>query len=197
MRNIIARAIIVMMISLGLTAEQAKAQDTTKLQKERASFFMLLGRFGYFLASDTAFKDIYGNGAVYGGELRLGGKRISGWLEGNYRARTGKSSFTHEETKVKVLAVEGGVSYKIIPGKTSPYVAAGLGFYMFDEKNTFIGEAKKNNIGFCAAAGFSPMISKYMVLDCRIKYSTCEMKPTDFDVNVGGLTLGLGVGARF
>ncbi len=161
------------------------------------TFSMFLGRFGYFLASDSAFKDIYGNGAVYSGELRLGGRRIVGWLEGSYRERVGKFSFTGEKTKVKVTGIEVGALYRIIPGNISPYAGAGVGYYMFSEKNDPIGTAKQSKIGFCGAAGVSMFIGRSFVLDVRAKFSACAMKPADFNINVGGITLGLGAGFRF
>jgi opacity protein-like surface antigen len=160
-------------------------------------FSMFLGRVGYFLASDSAFKDIYGNGAVFGGELRLGGKRIVGWLEGSYRERVGKFSFTGEKTKVKITGIEVGALYRIIPGNISPYAGAGVGYYMFNESNDPIGTAKQSKIGFCGAAGVSVFIGRSFVLDARAKFSTCAMKPADFNINVGGITLGLGAGFRF
>ena len=95
------------------------------------------------------------------------------------------------------MAIEGGALYRIMPGNISPYVGAGIGFYMFDEKNSFIGEAQKSNVGFCGAAGVSVFVAKLLVLDCRLKYSTCSMKPADFDINIGGLTMGIGLGVRF
>ena len=158
---------------------------------------MAVVRFGYFLASDSAFKPIYGNGPVFGGELRLGGRQITGWLEGNYRARTGASSIMKEETKVNVLAIEGGALYKIMSGKIMPYVGAGLGYYMYAETSEAFGEAKKSNIGFCVLGGASMRVLKGLVLDGRIKYSTSSMQPADFKVNVGGLTFGLGLGLGF
>jgi opacity protein-like surface antigen len=192
-------ALVLFIVTQALSAQQAAVPGAQpEPQKERDSFSMFLGRFGYFLASEKAFKDIYGNeGVVYGGELRIGGKRIAGWLEGNYRARTGKSSFTEEETNVNVMAIEGGALFRIMPGKISPYVGAGIGYYMFDEKNSFIGEAKQSKIGFCGAAGVSVIVAKLLVLDCRLKYSSCSMKPADYQINIGGLTMGIGLGVRF
>jgi opacity protein-like surface antigen len=181
-------------------AEQATTQApiiARQLATKGDSFSMFLGRFGYFLASDSAFKDIYGNGTVFGGELRLGGKRIVGWLEGSYRERVGKFSFTGEKTKVKVTGIEVGALYRIIPGNISPYAGAGVGYYMFNENNDPIGTAKQSKIGFCGAAGVSMFIGRSFVLDVRAKFSTCAMKPADFNINVGGITLGLGAGFRF
>ena len=119
------------------------------------------------------------------------------WLEGSYRARTGQLSYTKEETKVSILAVEGGALYRFMTGSVFPYAGAGLGFYIFDEKNVAIGEAKQNKIGFCGLAGVSWIVGGSFVLDARVKFSTCTMKPADFNINVGGITLGIGAGFRF
>jgi len=161
------------------------------------TFSMFLARVGYFLASDSACTDVYSNGLVFGGELRLGGENIAGWLEGNYRSATGKLTYTEEETKMSVLAFEGGALYRFKAGTISPYLGAGLGFYMFDEKNTPIGEAKQSKLGFCGVGGVAVILGGSFVLDARLKYSTCSMKPADFDINIGGLTLGAGLGIRF
>jgi opacity protein-like surface antigen len=75
-------------------------------------------------------------------------------------------------------------------------LGAGVGYYFFKESNTFIGEASKNGIGFCVLGGASYSVSSWLVLDGRIKYSTASMKPADFDINIGGLTIGLGIGVR-
>lgn len=198
MRKIIGIATALLIVSSVLGAQSTNAAGTAPTpQQERDSFMMLLARSGYFVASDSAFKDIYGNGVVFGGEFRLGGKQIAGWLEGNYLSRTGKSSYTKEETKVKIIAIEAGALYRILSGNISPYVAAGVGYYMFDENNSFIGEAKQNKVGFCGAVGASVILAKFLVVDARAKYSTCKMKPADYDIDVGGLTLGLGLGVRF
>jgi opacity protein-like surface antigen len=197
MRRILAITFVVLIASAVLGAQQTNvAGPAPESEKKRDSYTMVLARFGYFLASDSAFTDIYGNSAVFGGEFRLGGNKIAGWLEANYRSRTGKSSYTQEETKAKVTAIEAGALYRIIPGTILPYLEAGLGFYMFDEKNAFIGEAKQSKIGFCGAVGASMALAKSLVVDARLKYSTCSMKPADYSINIGGLTLGIGIGIR-
>lgn len=157
-------------------------------------FSMVVARAGYFLALDSAYKNIYGNGLSYGLELRIGGKKLVGWFEGTYRARMGKSSLTKEETTVSVLGIEGGALYRILIGSFSPYLGAGVGYYFFKETNSFIGEDSKNGIGFCVLGGASISIASWLALDGRIKYNTSKMRPADFDINIGGLMIGLGVG---
>jgi len=190
--------LVLLFVSPVLLGQQVNVNGSqSETPKERDTLSMFLGRLGYYLASDSAFKDIYGNGEVFGGEFRLGGKRIAGWLEANFRQRTGKFSFTGEETKVKVMSLEGGALYRIMSGTIWPYVGAGIGYYMYNENNVPLGEAKQSKIGFCAAAGVSVVVAELLVLDIRIKYNVCNMKPADFDINIGGLTIGMGMGVRF
>ena len=60
-----------------------------------------------------------------------------------------------------------------------------------------MGEAKKSQLGFCGFGGVAMVLGESFVVDARVKYSTCSMKPADFDINIGGITLGLGLGMRF
>jgi opacity protein-like surface antigen len=162
---------------------------------------MVLGRFGYFLASEAAFKDIYGNGPVYGGEARFalnpGGRRFVIWVEGSYRSRSGQLSYTREPTKITVTAAEFGVHYRILPGNVSPYVGVGGGYYHLNEKSDALGTATQGKAGFCATAGLSMVAATHLVIDLRVKYSTARMQPAEYRVDVGGLTGGAGVGFRF
>jgi len=166
-------------------------------EQAQTPFSMLLLRTGYFMASDSAYTNVYKNGLIFGGELRIGKKKIVGWLEGNYRAATGEFTITKEATDVKVLVVEGGALYRIIPKALSPYVGAGIGYYMYDEKSNVLPGVKKSQVGFCVLGGVSYALGKRIVVDGRLKYSLCKMKPADFDIEIGGLTIGLGFGIRF
>jgi opacity protein-like surface antigen len=158
---------------------------------------MVLLRAGYFLAADSAYTDVYQNGLIYGGELRLGGSKIAGWLEGSYRAETGELTYTKEQTEVSVLAVEAGALYRFMTGDLNPYAGAGIGYFMFKEENEAIGQVKQNKIGFCLVGGASYVLGKNFIVDARLKYEFCSMKPADFDIQVGGLTAGIGIGFRW
>ncbi len=161
------------------------------------SFSMILLRAGFFMASDSAYKDVYQNGLVYGGELRIGKNKIAAWLEGNYRAETGKFTVTKETTNLKVLVVEAGALYRIAAGALSPYAGAGVGYFNYSESSSVLPGVKKGQVGFSVIGGVSYVLGKRIVVDGRIKYSSCKMKPADFDIEIGGLTAGMGLGIRF
>lgn len=161
------------------------------------TFSMFLARVGYFLSSDSQAKDIYKDGMVFGGEIRFGGKSLGGWIEGNYRSATGKLSFTQEETKMTVMAAEAGVLYRFAMDNLNPYLGGGAGYYMFNEKSDALGEAKKSSVGFCVLGGVTYFLGSSLAIDARIKWSTCSMTPADYDINIGGITVGAGIGIRF
>ena len=176
--------------------EPAKGASSARPQQSD-SFSMFLIRAGFYLASDVAFRDVYGNGLVFGGELRIGRKTVSGWLEGTTRSRTGQFSYSQDTTEVRVTAVEGGTLFRIKSGPFSPYIGAGLGFYMFKETDNLMIDAEQNKIGFCGFVGFSGLLGDVFVLDARLKYGLCKMLPADFEIQIGGLTAGIGLGIRF
>jgi opacity protein-like surface antigen len=199
------RKLTLALLVLGMALPSARAQQPggpvgaagpAATGREVLPFSMMLARAGVFLATDSAYKDIYGDTPVYGLELRIGKEKLAGWLEGSYRSDTGASSFTKEETKVSVIGLEAGALYRFMTGAFSPYVGAGAGYYSFKESNSFIGQASKGGMGFCVLGGASYLAGSLIVLDCRIKYSSCRMKPADFDINIGGLTISLGIGFR-
>lgn len=205
MRTTIGATLVLLVTVQAASAQQpAIAPAKPKRPAKAESFSMVLAHAGYFVASDSAFKNIYGNGLAYGGEFRFTvpgvpgeiGSRLVGWFEGSYRQRTGSLSFTQETTKVNVTAVEGGALYRLMLGPTSPYVGGGVGYYVFDEKNV-IGEAKQNKAGFCGVAGLWTTFKTRWVVDLRVKYSTAKIQPADFAVDIGGATVGVGAGVRF
>ncbi len=179
----------------GMSAAEPASEEPSA--RESGSYSMLLARIGTFIASDKAYEDIYGKGGqIYGGELRFGG-RILGWVEGSYRKRAGQLSFTGEPTNVKVAAIEGGVLVRPVRGSISPYAGGGVGYFVFNEVNEPMGTATQSKVGYCGLGGVSVVLARHLAFDARVKYSSSKMQPADFAINVGGLTLDVGIGLRF
>ena len=103
---------------------------------------------------------------------------------------------TEDETKVNLTNIEAGAIFRILTGRIAPYVGAGLGYYMFKETN-FLGKASQNKLGYCVVSGITAAVVKNIILDLRLKYNGCSIKPADFKVEIGGLTLARGAGLRF
>ncbi len=160
----------------------------------------LIVRGSLFMPSEQWFKDIYGSSlTVLGGELRFGGKNIGVWIEGGYLSKDGKLSLTEEATKLQLLAAEGGLMYRycLMDGKICPYVGAGAGFYMYKEESDALGEAKQNKVGFCGMAGIGLQLLAPLLIDLKVKFSSCTMQPDYYEFNVGGISLSAGLGFKF
>ena len=58
-------------------------------------------RAHYLHPSEEAFRDIYGGGMMYGGEVSIGVWRgLDVWFGGSYFSKKGELTFTKEETKL-------------------------------------------------------------------------------------------------
>jgi opacity protein-like surface antigen len=198
-KTITILCVLMLAVSVGLSGqpplEEGKPAPAAKVKKDTVSGLIL--RYGIFSASDQDFKDIYdGSATVFGGELRLGGEKLGGWLEAGYLKKDGKLSYTGEPTTVKILSVEGGPMYRFLVGKICPYAGIGAGYYKYQESNV-IGDVSKGGFGFCGMAGVGLQLLKPLLIDLKLKYSSCSMTPADFDIQIGGLSVGFGLGIKF
>jgi len=151
----------------------------------------------YFSPSEKSFKDIYGGGWMYGGEIGFRITRhLDFWVSGNNFSKKGKLTFTLEETKLSILSVGGGLSYRLTTGTISGYTAAGANYYEFKESNP-IGDARKGGVGFEGRVGVLIKIVRGLLVDLNIGYSYCKMKPADFDIDIGGIEAGAGLAVDF
>lgn len=84
----------------------------------RTEGLTIQARGSYFHPSDQVFRDIYGNGISWGGELGFKlSKRIGVWAGGDYFSKVGKLVITEEETKVRIAPLTAGAKYYLAVGK--------------------------------------------------------------------------------
>ncbi len=151
----------------------------------------------YFMPSEQAFKDIYGSGLMVGAEIgfRLGGP-VKLWIDGMSFKKTGKLTYTGEETTLTLFPIGLGVRADLPSGAFTPYAGAGARYYSYKEVNV-IGTAKKSGLGFVGFAGANLRLAKGFLLDVRAAFSSCKLTPADFTINVGGFEIGGGLVVEF
>lgn len=151
----------------------------------------------YFQPSDKAFKNIYGSGISYGGEISITiWKWISILAGGNYYYKKGKTSFAKEETEIQIIPLYGGIKLQLPNSNISPYAGFGIGYFTYKE-TSLIGKVEEGNIGYIGQLGCLIKIAGGLFLDIKGSYSYCKVKPVDIEADLGGLKAGIGLGFEF
>jgi len=151
----------------------------------------------YFHPSDTAFKDIYGGGVMYGVEAGAEiWKNLEIWVGGRYFSKKGELSLTREETKLKIIPIEGGLRYTLSLRSVNLYSGIGISYYLYKETNP-IGNVDWGELGAVARVGSFVEMNQRWTIDFYVSYSYCKMRPADFKINIGGIEAGIGIGYRY
>jgi opacity protein-like surface antigen len=182
----IMRKFIIIIVSVVLLSWTANASDV-----------IVELRAHYLHPSEEAFRDIYGGGMMYGGEVSIGvWKGLEVWFGGSYFSKKGELTFTKEETKLEICPLGGGLKYKLKIGVFNLYAGAGLNYYQYKESNP-LGDVSKGGLGCIGKIGSYVKVTEDLLIDLYINYSYCKLKPADFEINIGGIEAGVGIGYSF
>jgi hypothetical protein len=153
-----------------------------------------------FWPSSSVFRDVYGGGLVFGGELAVpltGGLHV--WAGAEYFGKTGLLSVSEEVTKVRIIPVYAGLKYHFGKSSVRPYIGVAAAYFLFKEENP-LGSVSKGGIGVLGQAGLLVKISGPISLDLFGNYRACTLK-TDgaepLEAKIGGISAGLGLVFRF
>lgn len=165
--------------------------------EEKKKTFTFLIRADYFLPTEQLFKDVYEGGLKYGGEITASlWKGISIYFGASYFSKTGEMIPQGEETTINIIPIEFGVLFKFSKTKINPYIGAGLGYYSLSEES-FLGKVTANNVGYFGQLGISINLIEAFVIDIKAKYNLCNVEIDEIINNIGGITIGVGIGFCF
>jgi len=151
----------------------------------------------YFSPPEQRFKDVYGNGMTYSGEIGIGvWKGLKLWISGGYFTKKGELFFTKEKTKVRIFPIGGGIKYLLTEGRANLYTGMGLYYYQFKETNP-IGDVSKSGLGYVGQIGVFLKVIGGLIVDFNLDYSYCRMRPVERSINIGGFQAGIGLGYEF
>jgi len=154
-------------------------------------------RASYFHPSDRVFKEVYGGGPSYGAALSIRlWKGFALWAEGDYYQKKGKTTFTQEPTEFRLIPLAGGLRFDFFPSRTSPYLAAGIGYFLSHEKND-MGTVDRKDIGYIVQAGLRIYAGKAVIYDFHGNFSTCKVSSSGVSADLGGIRAGMSVGFVF
>jgi len=160
--------------------------------------FMIEIKGNYFIPSEKDFKDIYGEGLMYGGEVSAGlAKNFALWFGGNYFSKKGELTQTQDKTKLETYYLGGGIKLRFPLGISHFYLGGGVNFHQYKE-STPIGEVKKDGVGYVGKVGWFIEVVRGLIIDLYGNYTYCKIQPEDLPkINIGGLEAGIGLGFKF
>lgn len=147
---------------------------------------------GYFSPEDRMLKEIYsGEDIIYG---LSAGVRV--WKEFYIRLsvmqfeKTSQTTLLGDVTTLRLNPVTLSLRYTFTLGTVNPYLEGGYTYIYYNEKSD-IGDVKGEGKGYSVDAGIEFKLSSRFIIDLGIKYSRAAVRPTGFDVQLGGAQAGI------
>ncbi|HOW86299.1 MAG TPA: outer membrane beta-barrel protein [Candidatus Aminicenantes bacterium] len=155
---------------------------------------------GFFLPSDSVFRDVYASPPLFGVDLTV---PLSGplqfWAGAEYIGKTGLLPVSEEETKVRLIPLYAGLRAQFGRKNARPYIGAAAAYFMLHEENP-IGSASESGLGLLTQAGVQLRLVGPVWLDLFAGYRLGTVKTDDEDpleADLGGLSVGLGASFKF
>lgn len=155
---------------------------------------------GYFMPTDSVFKDVYSGGPVFGADLSVPiAGVLQAWGGAELFGKTGSTTVTEDETKVSIVPLYLGL--RIEGGKKGlrPYLGVAAAYFLFSEKSV-LGSVSDSGLGYLAQAGLLARMGGPVWLDVHAGYRGCTLKTDDPDpveAKLDGFGAGLGLAFRF
>lgn len=173
-------------------------------------------RAGYFMPSEDAIKEIYGNGVSFGSDINIWSKKgFGGGISIEYFGKKGDPyqyssglQIDNAESKISIIPIYLTSGYRIANNKkVIPYFGLGVGLFLFNEKvsatiydpntgeNSYLSnEASETAFGFHIFSG----IHLNNIIYFELEYSYGAIRgagnggAAGNDVNLGGLMISGG-----
>jgi len=155
--------------------------------------FIKIGPYaGYFRPQDMWVKKIYGEGdAIYGARLGVHiWKGFYFWLSAAQFKTIAETTFSKDRTALTLLPISTFLRYRVRLGFFRPYAGIGYTYLSFKEESE-IGNVTGNGNNAAYEAGFELKINRNFLLDLGARYDQIKVKPTGFEIELGGVQAGI------
>jgi opacity protein-like surface antigen len=155
---------------------------------------------GFYTPSDETFREIYGEADVIYG-LRLGVKIWNGFyfmVAGQQYKKFAETTYLGDITRITINPLHFAVRYTMPYGTMNPYLEASYLHVFFVERADFSvaadpDETKSSGGGYGLGAGIEFQLSKRLIVDVGINFSSAIVSPNEVEVNLGGFQGGIAV----
>lgn len=184
-----------------ITYEDIRKESITLQQiyfeNKKEKKITVLVRADYFLPTEQLYKDVYGSGIHIGGEVTYSiWKAISIYFGASLFSKKGAMIPFEEETTISIIPIELGALYSFSTDKIKPYIGGGVGYYSLSEES-FLGKVTGGGVGFFGQLGVGINLINSIVIDISAKYNFSNVTIGAVENNIGGIRIGMGIGASF
>jgi hypothetical protein len=173
------------------------SQVAEKPLRKQGTFEFYLGRYAI---PDARFKNVYEPGGGIRGVFLSSALPFGLDLYAEIKEfhKTGKLTYTLEETNFLLVPLSLGIRYVLPGGILMPYLGGGADFYFYYESNAI---AKTMNIvsGVHLLTGLYIQIGRNspLRLNGRIKFTRLKAREGEIEVELGGFEYGAGLVIAF
>ena len=154
--------------------------------------------------SENQFKEVYdGTPLIYSIDFAMRVVQpLEVFLHSDFLSIDGKTTFTNEDTTLKITPLELGLRYildqkKSCKQKVFPYLGAGVGYYMIKEEfaaGVPIEPVDEKRLGFFGEGGVRFYVVKAVFIDAKLKFISLKSEES---IQLGGLAYMGGIGFSF
>lgn len=185
---------LLLLFSAGSLVQQA-AQSSAKMSGLQ---IRALASYGLRSMKDDSVSRTYGQSGIYGFNLSLAFLRnflIGCGYEGGYEA-VGLIGNYQEESSLSLKGLEffSGLQFKSTG--LAPFVLAGLAHFSYRQqvKSIYAPGIKSEKTAPFLAVGLNFFLFRGVFFSGRLKYQPLKVKPLEHEVDLGGLSMTVGVG---
>ena len=159
----------------------------------RKNLLIKIGPYaGFFQPRDADLRTVYGDGnVIYGGRLGICVWRgFYVWFSASRFVAVAKTTFSEEKTTLTLTPLSAFLRCKIGLGFFNPYAGIGFTYMNFKEESAF-PTVTGNGSDTAYEGGFELKMNRHFILDFNVRYDRIKVKPTGFEVDLGGLQAGV------
>jgi len=119
-------------------------------------------------------------------------KGLYAYLSGMQYKAVAQTTLLEDATSLTLNPIIFSLRYTFKTGTFNPYLEGGFAYTFFKE-NSDIGNIEDRGNGYSIDAGLEINLSKRIVFDLGLKYSSILVNPTGFQVDLGGLQAGIAI----
>ena len=160
------------------------------------SGIILEGSVEFSTFSDDNLKNAIGSsGTLFGLGIGFEFNKFNLILSGKYLSKSGDTTGFSEEINFQMIPISLIIRYIIMKKSIQPFIGIGMIYCNYEEKveSAIFEDVSGSALGFLGELGMYLKFSKKVFVSFSAKYSMIKDSPADTEVDLGGLSIAIGL----